>query len=172
MMLHTVTLKSSRAPVVHVHRERHGNRALGVRRPFCVVLVNVQVIGDDAKLLASHLKNFVVINRVHRWIRATLSLHGKAAICAGRVASSTAKLWSAAAGPSSGERSHLTCRRARPAIANFSNWVDLAFRFAKHIHLGPGFQKDRFGRMPKPARYKRALPGLHATASTRVRGRG
>ena len=69
--------------------------ALGVRRPFAIALIDVQVIGDDAKLLASHLENFVVVNRVHRCISATLSVHGKAAICAGQVASSTAKLWSA-----------------------------------------------------------------------------
>ncbi len=35
-------------------------------------LVDVQIIGDDAKLLASHLENFVVVNRVNRCISATL----------------------------------------------------------------------------------------------------
>ena len=68
MMLHAVTLKSHRAPVVHVHRKRYRNGAFGVRRPFPVVLVDVQIIGDDAKLLAGHLKNFVVVNRVYRYI--------------------------------------------------------------------------------------------------------
>src|SRR4030095_11995740 len=77
VMLHAVTLKSSRAPVVHVHRQRHRNRAFGVRGPFAVTLVGVQIIGDDAKLLASHLENFVVVNRVYRYISATLGLHGK-----------------------------------------------------------------------------------------------
>ena len=76
-MLHTVALESSRAPVVHVHRQRHRNSAFGVRRPFAVVLVDVQIIGDDAKLLAGHLENFVVVNRVCRSISATLGLHGK-----------------------------------------------------------------------------------------------
>ncbi len=77
VMLDAVTLKSSGAPVVHVHRQRHGDGAFGIRRPFAVVLVDVQIIGDDAKLLASHLENFVVVNRVYRCISATLGLHGK-----------------------------------------------------------------------------------------------
>ena len=76
-MLNTVTLKRLGAPVVHMHRERHRNRAFGVRRPFTVALVDVQIIGDDAKLLASHLENFIVVNRVHRCVSATLGLHGK-----------------------------------------------------------------------------------------------
>ena len=76
-MLDAVTLKSSRAPVVHVHRQRHGDGALWIRRPFPVVLVDVQIIGDDAKLLARHLENFVVVNRVCRRVRPTLVVHGK-----------------------------------------------------------------------------------------------
>ena len=63
-MLHAITLERFRAPVVHVHRQRHGDGALGVRRPFAIALVDVQIIGDDAKLLASHLENFVVVDRV------------------------------------------------------------------------------------------------------------
>src|SRR5215218_3539439 len=90
-MLHSITLKSSRAPVVHVHRQRHGDGAFGVRRPFPVVLVDVQIIRDDAKLLAGHLENFVIVNRVNRWISATLGLHGKLLICAAHVASSNRK---------------------------------------------------------------------------------
>ncbi len=77
MMLHTIALKSSRAPVVQMHRERHRNRTLRIGSPFPVVLVDVQIIGDDAKLLAGHLENFVVVNRVYRCISATLGLHGK-----------------------------------------------------------------------------------------------
>ena len=91
-MLNAVTLKRLGAPVVHVHRQCHGHRALRIRRPFSVALVDVQIIGDDAKLLASHLENFVVVNGVHRCISATLGFHGKPAICAWRVASSTGKL--------------------------------------------------------------------------------
>ena len=97
MMLDAVTLKSSGAPVVHVHRQRHGDGAFGIRRPFAIALVDVQIIGDDAKLLASHLENFVVVNRVCRCISATLGRPWEAAICAGHVASSTAKLTGACA---------------------------------------------------------------------------
>src|SRR5215831_2162233 len=96
MMLNAVTLKRLGAPVVHVHRQCHGDRPLRIRRPFAVALVDAQIIGDDTKLLASHLENFVVVNRVHRCVSAALGLHGKAAICAGPVASSTGKLWTAA----------------------------------------------------------------------------
>ena len=95
MMLDAVTLESSGAPVVHVHRQRHGDRAFGVRRPFAIAFIDVQVIGDDAKLLASHPENFVVVNRVCRCICATLGRPWEAAICAGHEASSTAKLWNA-----------------------------------------------------------------------------
>src|SRR5213083_2741577 len=100
MMLYTIALKSSCAPVVHMHRQRHRDRAFWVGRPFAVVLIDVQIVCDDAKLLASHLKDFVVVNRVYRCVSARLGVHGRPAICAGHVTSSTAKLWSAA-----------TCRR-------------------------------------------------------------
>src|SRR5204863_10083219 len=76
--------------------QRHGDGALRVGRPLAVALVDVQIIGDDAKLLAGHLENFVVVNRVHHYISATLGVHRKAAICARQVASSNRKLWSAA----------------------------------------------------------------------------
>src|SRR5207237_3726300 len=94
--LDTISLESFGASVVHVHRQRHRDGAFRVRRPFAVVLVDVQIIGDDAKLLASHLENFVVVNGVYGWISATLGVHGKVAICAAQVASSTPKLESAA----------------------------------------------------------------------------
>src|SRR5215468_3149350 len=94
-MLHPVTLKGHGAPVVHVHWERHRNRPFGIRRPFAIAFVDVQMIGDDAKLLASHLKDFVVVNRVRRCISGTLGVHRKPAICAEHEKSSTEKLWSA-----------------------------------------------------------------------------
>src|SRR5262249_2328730 len=93
-MLNAVTLKRLGTPVVHVHRQCHGDRPLWIRGPFTGALVDVQIVGNDAKLLASHLKNFVVINRMHCCISATLGFHRKPAICAGHVASSTPKLWS------------------------------------------------------------------------------
>src|SRR5262249_26490048 len=95
-MLHSITLKSLRGSIVKVHGKSHSDCAFGVRRPFAVIFVYVQIIGDHSKLLARHLENFVVVNRVHRCGSATLSFHGKVAICAWQVASSTAKLWIAA----------------------------------------------------------------------------
>ena len=91
-MLHAVALESSRAPVVHVHRQRDRHRAFGVCGPFAVALVDVQIIGDDAKLLASHLENFVIVDRMHRCLSATRVVHGRIAICAGEVTPSNRKL--------------------------------------------------------------------------------
>ena len=68
-MLNTITLERFRASVVHMYRQSHGDGALGVRRPFPVVLINVQVIGDDAELVARHFENFVVVNS-HNWSRS------------------------------------------------------------------------------------------------------
>jgi hypothetical protein len=63
MMLNPITLKRPGAAIVHVHRQRHSDRALGVHQPVPVVLVDAQVVGDDLKLVARHFENFVVVNR-------------------------------------------------------------------------------------------------------------
>jgi hypothetical protein len=64
-MLHAIPLKSLRASIVHVHRERDGDCALRVHEPIAIVAVDVQVIGNDRELIASHLEYVVVIN-VHK----------------------------------------------------------------------------------------------------------
>ncbi len=61
-MLDTVTLERFGAPIVHVHGKRHSDGALRIRRPLAVALIDVQVIGDDAELVARHLENFVVVD--------------------------------------------------------------------------------------------------------------
>src|SRR6202011_4377133 len=48
--------------VVHVDRQRHGDRALWIRGPFAVAFIHVQIIGDDRKLITRHFKNLVVVN--------------------------------------------------------------------------------------------------------------
>src|ERR1051326_2572338 len=64
-------------------------------------------------MLASHLKDFVVINRVRRCVSGTLGVHGKGAMCGKHEASSTGKLL--------GERTRLRVLRLTPTpIANFS----------------------------------------------------
>ena len=60
-MLHAITLESLGAAVVHVHRERDGDGALRVHQPIAIVLIDLQVIGDDLELVAGHLENFVVV---------------------------------------------------------------------------------------------------------------
>ena len=65
MMLDPVALEGLGRPVVHVHRQGHGHGALREHEPVAVVLVDVQVFGDDPKLFAGHPKNFVVVD-VHR----------------------------------------------------------------------------------------------------------
>src|SRR5437762_14129087 len=80
-MLNAVALKGFGAPIVHVYWQRYGDSALRIRRPLAVVLVDVQIIRDDAKLLASHLENLVIVNR-YGGICRNLGLHRKVAICA------------------------------------------------------------------------------------------
>ena len=62
VMLHAITLEGLDAAVVHVNRERDGDGALREHEPVAIVLVDVQVIGDDLELVASHLEHFVVVN--------------------------------------------------------------------------------------------------------------
>ena len=62
VMLHAVTLESLGAAVVHVHRQRDGHGALRIHEPIAIVLIDVQVIGDDLELVAGHLEDFVVVN--------------------------------------------------------------------------------------------------------------
>src|SRR5437667_10735912 len=63
MMLDAVTLKRSRAAIVTVHRQSDIDRALRIHQPVAIVVIDAQIIGDDLKLVAGHLKNFVVVNR-------------------------------------------------------------------------------------------------------------
>src|SRR6266566_3567296 len=62
-MLDAITLKRLRAAIVHVHGQGDGDGALRIHQPFTIVLVDAEVIGNDLKLVAGHLKNFVVVNR-------------------------------------------------------------------------------------------------------------
>ena len=61
-MLNAITLESSRAAVIHVHRQRHGDSTLRIHQPIAMVSIDVQVIGDDRKLIAGHLEHVVVVN--------------------------------------------------------------------------------------------------------------
>src|SRR5205807_97800 len=61
-MLNAITLESSRAAVIHVHRQRHGDGTLRIHQPIAMVSIDVQVIGDDRKLIAGHLEHVVVVN--------------------------------------------------------------------------------------------------------------
>src|ERR1700675_1722328 len=62
MVLDSITLKSFRAPVIHVHGQRYRDGALRIHEPIAVVLVDVQVISDDLKLGTGHSKNIVIVN--------------------------------------------------------------------------------------------------------------
>ena len=48
--------------VIHVDRQRDGDGALRIHEPIAIVVIDVQIIGDDLELVASHLKYFVVID--------------------------------------------------------------------------------------------------------------
>jgi hypothetical protein len=65
MMLDAITLKGLGGAVIHVDREGDRHRALGEHEPVAVVLVDVQVIGNDPELLTGHSEDFVVVD-VHR----------------------------------------------------------------------------------------------------------
>src|SRR5207245_8600263 len=65
VMLNAITLEGFSAAIVHVHWQRYGDGAFRIRRPLAIVLVDVQIICDDAKLLAGHLENFIIVNRRH-----------------------------------------------------------------------------------------------------------
>jgi hypothetical protein len=76
VMLNSIALKSFRAPIIHVHRQRDSDGALGKHEPFAVVLINAQVIGDDLKLIAGHPKNVVLVN-MHEAERESYTTRGK-----------------------------------------------------------------------------------------------
>ena len=62
MMLDPVALKSLGAAVVHVNRQSYGEGPLRVHQPVPIVLIDVQVVRDDLKLIAGHSKYVVVVN--------------------------------------------------------------------------------------------------------------
>ena len=74
-MLDAIPLKSFRASVVHVHRQRDRDRALRVHQPLAIVLVDAEIIRDDLKLIAGHFKYYVVVNRHER--ERNRSIRGK-----------------------------------------------------------------------------------------------
>src|SRR3954453_22894845 len=84
-MLDTVTLECFRAAIVHMHGEGYSDGALGHHQALAMALRNLQVISDDPKLLARHLKNVVFVDAqggTHRFGGAGNSAW-KPAICAG-----------------------------------------------------------------------------------------
>jgi hypothetical protein len=62
MMLNAVALKSFCAAIIHVNRQRHRHGAFGIHEAIPIVLIDIQVIGDDLKLVARHFEHFVVVN--------------------------------------------------------------------------------------------------------------
>ena len=42
--------------------KRHGNGTLWIHEPLAIVLIDTQVIGDDLKLIAGHLKHVIVVD--------------------------------------------------------------------------------------------------------------
>jgi hypothetical protein len=91
-MLNTIALKSSRAAIIHVHRQGHGNGALWIHQPLAIVLIDTQVIGDDLKLITGHLKHVIVVNTHEINSQAgPVDRQMQVAICVGRIAPSTPK---------------------------------------------------------------------------------
>jgi len=84
-MLDTITLERLRTAIVHVHRERYGDGTLGHHQALAVASGNFQVVGDDAELLARHLKNVVFVDAQggnHKSVKAPEKGAWKSGICA------------------------------------------------------------------------------------------
>src|SRR5437879_1071542 len=81
-MLDAIPLECLRAAVVHVHWKSDRNGAFGIRCPFAIVRVDIQVIGNDLELVAGHLENFIVVNRHGN---APIERKYRLAICARRI---------------------------------------------------------------------------------------
>src|SRR5262245_21998680 len=62
MMLNAVTLEGSCAAIIHMHRQSHGDGAFWIHQPIAVVLVDIQIIGNDPKLVTRHSKYVVVVD--------------------------------------------------------------------------------------------------------------
>jgi hypothetical protein len=61
-MLNAVTLESFRASIIHVDRQCDRYRTLGKHKPFPIIRVDAQVIGNDLKLITGHAKNVVLVD--------------------------------------------------------------------------------------------------------------
>ncbi len=62
----------------------------------------------------------------------------------------------------SGERTLPACWSPHPAATNFPEWLRRAGRSFRNL---AGVKEVRFGRMPKPPRWQRALPGFPALSA-------
>src|SRR5207248_913442 len=65
MMLHAIALKRFCAAVIHMHRQRDRDRPLRVHQPIAIVDINLQIVGDDAELLARHCEHVVIFINTH-----------------------------------------------------------------------------------------------------------
>jgi hypothetical protein len=63
MVLDAVAGKNRRAPVVHMDRAGNRDGALWQQQPVPLVDGDVEVIGDDVKLVAGHLEDGARIDR-------------------------------------------------------------------------------------------------------------
>ena len=65
MMLHPITLESLCRAVIHMDWKGDGDGALRIHEPIAIVVIDVQIIGNDRELIAGHLEDIVVIN-IHK----------------------------------------------------------------------------------------------------------
>jgi len=65
MVLDAVAIEYLSGAVIHVDGEGDGDSALGHEKALAEVLVDVEVIGDDAKLFASHVEGRILVD-VHQ----------------------------------------------------------------------------------------------------------
>jgi hypothetical protein len=91
-MLNAVTLESSGAAIVHMHRQGHRDGTLWKHQALAIVLIDAQVISDDLKLITRHSKYVVVVNTHEiNSLAGPVGRQMQVAICAGQMKPSTPK---------------------------------------------------------------------------------
>ena len=61
-MLHAITLEGLRAAIVHVNRQRDGEGTFRIHESIAIVLIDLQVVGDNLELVTGHREHIVVVN--------------------------------------------------------------------------------------------------------------
>ena len=67
MVLDPVALEDLRAAVVHMDRQGHHDSPFGHQQALPQVLLDVEIIRDQAKLFAGHIEGRILVDFHRRW---------------------------------------------------------------------------------------------------------